>query len=112
MVTIYLGSSMVIKDTSNKIILKRFIAFLKQNGAYKIYLNNISRERGVSESTLFIKSAFNIWEDYKGKSLISRAFSWSTTEEGYAFWRTLHYKWTYEAVNLKKLYENDIEIIL
>lgn len=103
---------MVIKNISNKIILKRFIAFLKQNGAYQIYLNNISRERGVSESILFIKSAFNIWEDYKGRYLISRAFSWSATEEGYAFWRRLHNKWTCETVNLKKLYGNDIEIIL
>lgn len=103
---------MVIKDTSNKIILKRFIAFLKQNGAYQIYLNNISRERGVSESILFIKSTFNILADCKGKCLISRAFSWSATEEGYVFWRTLHNKWAYEAVNLKKLYGNDIEIIL
>ena len=103
---------MVIKNISNKIILKRFIAFLKQNGAYQIYLNNISRERGVSESILFIKSAFNIWEDYKGKYLISRAFAWSTTEEGYAFWRTLHHKWACEVVNLKKIYGNDIEIIL
>ena len=112
MVTIYLGSNMVIKDTSNKIILKRFIAFLKQNGAYKIYLNNISRERGVSEAILFIKSAFNIWEDYKGQRLITGAFSWSKTEEGYIFWRKLHNKWVCETVNLKKLYGNDIEIIL
>lgn len=84
---------MVIKNISNKIILKRFIAFLKQNGAYQIYLNNISRERGVSESTLFIKSAFDIWEDYKGKCLINRAFAWSTTEEGYVYWNNIHKKW-------------------
>ena len=112
MVTIYLGSNMVIKNISNKIILKRFIAFLKQNGAYQIYLNNISRERGLSEATLFIKSAFDKLEDCKGRSLISGAFAWYTTEEGYEFWRTLHHKWACEAINLKKLYGNDIEIIL
>jgi hypothetical protein len=74
-------------------ILKNFISFLKRNKAYEIYLHCLNKSRGESGGIEFVVSTFASYNHYKGGSLISRAFSWGETDNGYEYWNKLNSKW-------------------
>lgn len=74
-----------------KQILKEFIFFLKKEKIYDTYLYELFNEKGSKSNSVYF-----IIKDIKykcGHNLISRAFTWICTEEGYIFWSIIHEKW-------------------
>lgn len=71
-------------------ILKNFISFLKRNKAYETYLHYLVKSYGKDGVTQFLISKVNYASDF----LISMAFYWGETNEGYSYWNKLHYKWS------------------
>ena len=101
---------MVKKNKNHKIILKYFIAFLKENNAYELYIKNLCKKEGKNNAHLFIINAFSEHKLYKGRNLISEAFEWEKTREGWGMWWRLSQQWIKKAVKLNELYENDMLI--
>jgi hypothetical protein len=66
------------------------VQFLKDNGAYEMFLDNLANQR---PGELFIEYLKN---DFGTIYTISEAFSWSNTQEGINFWYELSEKWIKE----------------
>ena len=63
---------------------KKFILFLKRNGAYASYRKNV-----ISSARNEIKRGNII-----SYNIINHSFSWEDTKEGYDFWSILANDWT------------------
>lgn len=75
------------------VIERLFSRFLKKRKAYHTFLTNFNsyngkRFRGKYEETIN-EYLIRIGRPY----FISRAFSWSDSEEGYLYWENLHLQW-------------------
>ena len=71
-------------------LLKRFIKFLKEEGAYEQYRTLILKQPNYNCVKMSILSK-NI--ESQKSSLIMGAFTWHDTKEGCDFWREIHKKW-------------------
>lgn len=71
--------------------IKFLVRFLKEKNAYSRYRHNLFLEKGYY-SRGFLKT-------YMNGGILSNAFVWRTTKEGYEYWKELHYEF------LKKYYE-------
>lgn len=106
--------SLYFKCKESYIILKDFISFLKKENAINEYIFNLTH-RKTNEDHL--KNLFNIdelkWKNIYikrlslslpsrkgGAFLISSAFHWDDTKEGFDFWLDKHHKW-YNMFNKK-----------
>lgn len=69
----------------------KFYKFLNDNDALNEYLDNIKRVNGIPISLEYI-----VKESVNGSDLISSAFTWSNSPEGYEYWRELDIKWRVE----------------
>jgi hypothetical protein len=67
------------------IMKRKFIAFLKQNGAYDAFVGNL-------ENTVCNGAGATI-PTKPAETLISRAFVWRLTPEGFDFWSALSLRW-------------------
>lgn len=63
------------------------VQFLKDNGAYEMFWDNLANQR---TGELFINYLKN---DFGTIYTISEAFTWSNTQEGINFWCELNEKW-------------------
>lgn len=72
-------------STSDKVIFAKFFYFLLSNNVFNLYFENI-----VNDSTTLMR-AFTT--DHNGMYLISSAFTWVDTPQGFRFWENLHRKW-------------------
>ena len=72
-------------STSDKVIFANFFHFLLSNNVFNLYFENI-----VNDSTSLMR-AFTT--DHNGMYLISSAFTWVDTPQGFRFWENLHRKW-------------------
>lgn len=71
-----------------KNIKNKFIDFLKENRAYKQFIQNIPNQDNKDIDLFYLKNI------KKGPSfLISGAFEWNRTKEGILFWGNLSEKW-------------------
>ena len=70
---------------NDKVILSKFFYFLLSNNVFNFYFENI-----VNDSTSQI-TAFTTVKD--GMWLISTAFTWVDTPQGFGFWENLDRKW-------------------
>ena len=76
----------------DKLLRRRFFAFLKEHDAYDKWVYNFMKQHPMNDIE---------WWDYSYQSIykrncffaISRSFCWSDTKEGYEFWSKLEYKW-------------------
>jgi hypothetical protein len=66
------------------------VQFLKDNGAYEMFLDNLANQR---PGGLFIEYLKN---DLGTIHTISEAFAWNNTQEGINFWLELNGKWLKE----------------
>jgi hypothetical protein len=66
------------------------VQFLKDNGAYEMFLDNLANQR---PGELFIEYLKN---DFGTIYTISEAFAWNNTQEGINFWHELGEKWIKE----------------
>lgn len=72
-------------STSDKVIFANFFHFLLSNNAFNLYFENVLNETNGS-LTCFTTGNNGMW-------LISSAFSWADSPQGYAFWDKLHREW-------------------
>jgi hypothetical protein len=78
----------------NKLILKRFYSFLKENNIYDVFLYNcylFSNNKDVIENMVYFITVGI--KQYNGIYLIGDAFDWSETSEGIQFWNEINKKW-------------------
>ena len=74
-------------DINDVKLIKQLFIFLKRHNALEFYIKNIRKE---SRNLL----SFYRMACYRcGLSLISGAFFFMDTQEGYAFWHSLDIKW-------------------
>lgn len=75
------------------VIKDKFINFLKVNNALENFKNAL-KEGGspIPNLEMFVFTVIKI-EISESESLISGAFSWDRTPEGYDYWYGLDYKW-------------------
>lgn len=73
------------RSKNDKVIFANFFYFLLSNNAFNLYFKNI-----VNDSTSLMR-AFTT--DHNGMYLISSAFTWADTPQGFRFWENLHRKW-------------------
>ncbi len=92
-VKIFIVNEFQINMANNVFILKEFIFFLRRNKAYDKYLHYLNKSRGKSGGIEFVVSTFAFYNHYKGGSLITGAFSWDATDNGYEYWNKLNSKW-------------------
>ena len=65
---------------------KRFIAFLKEHGAYRRYLSNFRLNRKLTYKVLV--------SEYSPEDWINEAFLWADTRQGDKYWRNLCHLWS------------------
>lgn len=92
--------------TKNKLYLKEFIRFLKSNNLIEKYLKNVDCEKAKQfrRGYNFQFSTLDFIIDILKKNpynLILYAFDWTSTDEGYAFWESVSFRWCHY---LKKMY--------
>jgi hypothetical protein len=78
----------------NKLILKRFYSFLKENNIYDVFLYNcylFGDNKDIIENMVYFIT-IGI-KQYNGIYLIGDAFDWSETSEGLQFWNEINKKW-------------------
>lgn len=78
----------------NKLILKRFYSFLKENNIYDVFLYNcylFGDNKCIIENMVYFVT-IGI-KQYNGIYLIGDAFDWSETSEGIQFWNEINKKW-------------------
>ena len=73
------------RSKNDKLIFAKFFYFLLSNNVFNLYFENI-----VNDSTSLMR-AFTT--DHNGMYLISSAFTWVDTPQGFRFWENLHRKW-------------------
>ena len=76
-------------------IQKQFVAFLKENNIYEMYIYNYHNcefeiKNRPNKFTDFVNQEITYWN---GTGIICRAFAWSITEQGTIFWERFHEKW-------------------
>jgi len=75
---------------------KKFILFLKREGAYASFRKNLISTRMRN----------NIKDGHISPGVINLSFSWKDSKEGYEFWAKIHDYWCYSAskMNIKDFY--------
>ena len=82
-----------------KAMLLKFVRFLKRNGAYQKYVQNLQKHNSLifrAQSRQKINAIDYILDSIvyeNGEFLISSAFIWSDTIEGENYWRNIQTKW-------------------
>jgi hypothetical protein len=64
------------------------VQFLKDNGVYEMFWDNLANQKTQEEIISYLKNYFG------ARCAISEAFVWSKTPEGTDFWYDLSEKWT------------------
>ncbi len=67
--------------------MKRFKSFMQRNLAWKEYKRAYKKQRSLK---------LNIWAKKKqnaSEHLLTNAFEWSSSKEGFYFWYSLNIKW-------------------
>ena len=88
--------------TYNKIILPFFIRFLKKEHSLQRYMKNLNSDNGYNLRIWYYENSdvshFLFKDIYtnNGYNLLNKAFRWSETEEGHAFWQDLNNKWKFK----------------
>lgn len=77
----------LLKEEEQSNAKPNLVQFLKDNGAYEMFLDNLANQR---TGELFINYLKN---DFGTIYTISEAFAWSNTQEGVNFWYELSEKW-------------------
>jgi hypothetical protein len=81
-----------------------FIRFLSENAAINQFISNFNRLNDITLPN-YINSKYRSEEDFR--SLISSAFSWDNTPEGFTYWCKLSHQWrrhvTTKNVSIEKL---------
>ena len=97
---------------TNRIILKLFIQFLKDNNALDLYLNNIQKSQVKTTSVVFKKNAY-LSKNFIHYTifLIRNGFTWSKTKEGYNFWFNINLNWIKIVSELQKTYYNRLDVL-
>lgn len=72
------------RSTTDKEIFANFFHFLLSNNAFNLYFENVLNETTVLPCLTTNKN---------GMWLISSAFSWADSPQGFAFWGKLHRRW-------------------
>ena len=73
-------------------IKQQFIQFLKQNNAYEQYMLNFNNRSKMSK--YYSKKAFKKYFKFtEEKLLITNAFDWDKTKEGFDYWDKIDDKW-------------------
>lgn len=100
-----------------KEVIRHFLKFLKENGAYQMYKANIMKDVNRNNYVGFtygiqLKILYNPSGDkrkftiYLAEELINYAFCWAETSQGHDFWSYLSSKWhEYLDINFGDLYE-------
>ena len=86
-------------STTDKVIFANFFHFLLSNNAFNLYFENIN-----NYTTCMI---IDFSTGKNGMWLISSAFSWADSPQGFAFWDKLHQRWQaslYRSGVVKDLY--------
>lgn len=68
--------------------LNDIIKFLKCNGVYEMFWDNLANQKTQEEIISYLKNCFG------AHCAISEAFVWSKTPEGMSFWCDVNDKWT------------------
>lgn len=63
------------------------VQFLKDNGAYEKFLDNLAGKRSKEEIIDFFR------QDFGQNYCINCAFAWASTPEGHRFWSEINAKW-------------------
>lgn len=63
------------------------VQFLKNNGAYEMFWDNLANQKTQEEIIYYLKNNFG------SSDTISEAFTWSCTPEGVDFWWNLSEQW-------------------
>lgn len=84
--------------TKNKLCLKEFFKFLKNNKLLETYVKNVDCEKAYQfrRRYEFQISAIDFIIDFLKKNpynLIMCAFEWESTDEGHSFWEIASIKW-------------------
>lgn len=98
--------SLYFKCRESYVILKDFISFLKKENIVDKYIFNLKFRRtnedhlrnlfDINElrwNNIYFKTHLTIHKRKGGAFLISGAFHWDDTREGFSFWRNMHDKW-------------------
>lgn len=75
------------------LIGRLFLRFLKKRKAYHAFLTNFNSYKGKKFRGRYEETMNEYLNRVGGLYLISRAFSWSDSEEEYSFWGNLHSQW-------------------
>ena len=73
---------------------KKFLRFLKEEGAYQLYIDNLYKSHPTTDLDFWkfgLKKIFN--EKEKCAEAIFYAFYWADTRQGCYFWSKLNNKW-------------------
>ena len=84
-------------DLNNSIAV--FMQFLSENAAINQFVSNFNSSADITLSS-YINSKYKSKEDFK--SLISSAFGWDNTPEGFNYWAKLSRQW-HTHVNTKNI---------
>ena len=66
---------------------REIIKFLKDNGVYEMFWDNLANQNTQEQIIYYLKNYFGT------SRTISEAFTWSRTQEGMCFWDGLSEKW-------------------
>lgn len=72
-------------STTDKVIFVNFFHFLLSSNAFNLYFENLFND-ATAPITALTTSKNGMW-------LISSAFSWADTPQGFDFWDKLHRRW-------------------
>lgn len=86
-------------STSDKVIFANFFHFLLSSNAFNLYFENLFND-ATAPITALTTTKNGMW-------LISSAFSWADSPQGFSFWNNLHHRWQasfYRSGVVKDLY--------
>lgn len=82
-------------EQHKKEMLAEFVRFLKERGAFTIYVRYVNETYGYYRFFERYVNIANANTNAKAicRGLIINAFSWNKTKEGHEFWFNLHNEW-------------------
>ena len=81
-------------EQHRKEMLAGFVRFLKERGAFTIYVRYVNETYGYYRFFEKYVNAANAKAKATCRGLIINAFSWNRTKEGHEFWLNLHNEWS------------------
>lgn len=79
--------------TNIDIRYRAFIRLLKNRKVYKQYINQVGLNLPIFNKYDLIDFAHGSSIKVDAQHILSKAFTWSQSKEGLAFWRDLHTEW-------------------